>query len=300
MSGGDPVRDGILLIDKEPGWTSHDIVARLRRLTGQPRIGHTGTLDPAASGLLVACLGRATRLVEFMMGHEKRYTGRVRLGLRTTTDDAEGEVLERRPVPELDAAALRPVEEQFTGTISQLPPAYSAVKVGGRRAYSLARSGQQPKVKPRLVTIHALRLQGGEDETIEIEVECGPGTYVRSLARDIGDALGCGGHLSRLHRTRVGDYDVSDANTLADLERLSEAQMLDRAMLSTDDGIVALPALLLRDEAAGALAQGIPSRAEAVRAVDPVRIFSASGQFVGVGNVDTDGTIRCRKVLAGS
>ena len=192
---GDSGLTGVLLIDKEPGWTSHDVVARARRLTGQRRIGHTGALDPMATGLLVLCLGRATRLVEYMMPSEKAYEGEIALGQEMDTDDAEGAPTRAGELPE-GAIDLDALARQFTGEIMQTPPAYSAVKVDGRRAYALAREGETPELKPRPVRVSTLRLERLAPDRLRVNVSCGPGMYVRSLARDIGRAIGCGAHLA--------------------------------------------------------------------------------------------------------
>jgi tRNA pseudouridine55 synthase len=292
------VRDGILLVDKDAGWTSHDVVARLRGLTGQRRIGHTGTLDPAATGLLVVCLGRATRLVEYMTAHDKRYSGEITLGLRTTTDDAEGEVVEQHAVPTIAANDLRRIETRFTGELEQVPPAFSAVKVAGKRAYAVARAGEQPALTARTVQVHSLHLESISPARLRIEVHCGPGTYIRSLARDIGAALGCGAHLSQLRRTHVGGYSVANASTLAELQKLADGGRLQAVLLQPDEGIAAMPAVLVHDGAARRLCQGLPVElAGGVADVVAARIYSASGEFVGVGGGDARGLIRCRKVL---
>jgi tRNA pseudouridine55 synthase len=200
-----------LLVDKPSGWTSHDVVAKVRGLSRQRQIGHTGTLDPMATGLLVLCLGRATRLVEYMVGHDKAYTGIIQLGASTTTDDAEGEVTERAPVPALTADDQRRVAAAFTGRIEQVPPAYSAVKVAGQRAYAVARKGGAVSLGARPVTVYEMALELEGSDRLRIEVRCSSGTYVRSLARDMGVALGTLGHLAALRRKSVGGFGVEDA-----------------------------------------------------------------------------------------
>ncbi|MEP7216707.1 MAG: tRNA pseudouridine(55) synthase TruB, partial [Anaerolineaceae bacterium] len=190
--------DGILIIDKPAGWTSHDVVAKTRRITRQRRIGHTGTLDPMATGVLVLCLGRATRLVEYMTRHDKHYVGEITLGVTTDTDDAEGDELELKNVPELTEADLRRLEAAFIGDLQQRPPAYSAIKIDGKRAYALARAGAVVELRSRPVVVHELRLDPIAADRLRVEVRCGPGTYVRSIARDIGELVGSGAHLSAL------------------------------------------------------------------------------------------------------
>lgn len=297
--GSDSGLDGILLIDKPAGWTSHDVVARARRLTGQRRIGHTGTLDPMATGLLVLCLGQATRLVEYMVGHGKRYTGSITLGRTTTTDDAEGETAAERPVPPLTQAAVEACAARFTGEIRQRPPAYSALKVGGQRAYAAARAGKTVELAERTVTITRFEARLTGERIIDITVDCSSGTYIRSLARDLGEALGCGGHLSALRREASGPFAVADALTLEALERVARAGRLDEFVLACDEGIAGMEAAILGAEGVLAVTNGrawdAPERCE--RAANPARIYGDGGDFVGVGSVDSAGEIRPLKVL---
>ena len=292
---GDSGLTGVLLIDKEPGWTSHDVVARARRLTGQRRIGHTGALDPSATGLLVLCLGRATRLVEYMMAGEKAYEGEIALGRETETDDAEGRVTAEREPPEgaldLDAIAAR-----FTGEIMQTPPAYSAVKVEGRRAYAVARGGERPDLKPRPVRVSALRLERAARDRLHVAVRCGPGMYVRSLARDIGRAIGCGAHLASLRRTGSGPFRVEQAVPVEAL-----AGGLDAIVRAADEGVAESAAAILHPDHAAQLRQGQTAWARGgfLRPATLARLYGADGAFVGVGRVDEPGRVSALKVVAG-
>jgi len=212
------VIDGVLVIDKPAGLTSHDVVARVRRAAGQSRVGHAGTLDPAATGVLVCALGGATRLIEMLQDDTlKTYRAVVRLGATTSTDDAEGAVLTTAPVPTLDAAQLERVLAQFRGAIMQVPPMVSAVHHQGQRLYHLARSGQVVERTPRPVHIHRLTLLEVQASCISLEVVCGKGTYIRSLARDLGEHLSCGAHLATLQRTAVGPFTLAGAVPLAAL-----------------------------------------------------------------------------------
>ncbi len=291
--------DGILLIDKEPGWTSHDVVARARRLTGQRKIGHTGTLDPLATGLLVLCLGRATRLVEYMTRHDKRYEGTIALGSRTATDDAEGDVLETRPAPDLGKGQLRELESRFTGNLMQRPPAYSAVKVGGQRAYAVARRGGSPAPAERPVIVHSLVLEQTTPGQLLIRVHCGPGTYVRSLARDIGETLGCGAHLAALRRTASGTFRVEDAIALGRLAEVAAAGQLDESLLPPDEGMTDSGAAILTVERGRRLCHGI-SLEPAVAATRPAsiaRAYTTDGTFLGVASVEASGQIQPRKMF---
>ncbi len=301
MSGrrADSGLDGILAVDKPAGWTSHDVVARVRGLTRQRRVGHTGTLDPMATGLLILCLGQATRLVEYMVGHDKRYSGRITLGSTTSTDDAEGEVIQRRPVPQLSGESIEAVLAAFRGSIEQRPPAFSAVKIQGRRAYDLARKGAPPDLQPRRISIAALSATFIPPDTLDIDVSCSSGTYIRSLARDIGEALECGAHLSALRRHRVGNLDVAEAATLEDLRRLSETARVEELLLPIDEGILSMDAAILSAHGARTVSQGGAWLAESgtERGTATARIYDAEGTFTAVASVSNFGEIRTLKVL---
>jgi len=216
--------NGILLVDKPAGLTSHDVVSRLRRATGMRRIGHTGTLDPAATGLLILCLGPATRLSEFLTGLEKTYEGTLRLGLTTNSYDLDGEVLSEQPVPSISEDDIRRVFEKFTGDIMQAPPPVSAVKIEGERSYKRARRGEDVKPEPRPVSVLRFDLLSWESPDVEFLVECTRGTYARSLCHDAGQMLGCGGVLARLRRTAVGKHRIEDAATLEQLDSRESVQ----------------------------------------------------------------------------
>lgn len=203
--------DGVLVVDKPAGPTSHDMVDRARRAFGLRRVGHTGTLDPFATGVLPLCLGRATRLARFLGEGEKVYRATVRLGFATSTDDLTGEALSEPREVRLDAEVLRQVLDELVGTLEQVPPAFSARRVEGRRHYERARRGEAVPRTSRAVTVHALDLLQVEGDRVDLEVRCSPGTYVRALARDLGEKLGVGGHLSSLRRTRSGAFDLERA-----------------------------------------------------------------------------------------
>lgn len=208
---------GFLVIDKPRGLTSHDVVARLRRGLGIKKIGHAGTLDPMATGILVACLGPATRLSEYAMASSKVYLADVKLGETTDTFDAEGQVVQTRSAAHVQQADVTAALTRFMGTIQQVPPMYSAIKQGGRKLYELARAGQEVERPPRAVEIDDLRLIRWDPPQLSLVVHCGPGTYIRSLAHDIGQVLGVGAHLVGLRRTASGQLTESDAVTLDDL-----------------------------------------------------------------------------------
>jgi len=292
---------GILLVDKEQGWTSHDVVAKARGLTHQRKIGHTGTLDPMATGLLVLCLGDATRFVEYMTGHDKRYDAAMVLGAATDTDDAEGTVISRGLVPRLDSAALRQLEQQFTGILSQRPPAFSAVKVAGQRAYAAARAGRRLELAERPVTVHAIQLEESGAEQLQMTVHCGSGTYVRSLARDIGAALGCGGHLTALRRMSAGRFDVAAAVTIGTVAKACSEGWFEDLLLSADEGVADTDAAVISTEHGEEFRHGRAIRyAETARgAPEPVRIYDIAGSFLGIGRCTAEGELRPIKVLAG-
>ncbi|MBM4408887.1 MAG: tRNA pseudouridine(55) synthase TruB, partial [Chloroflexi bacterium] len=252
--------DGILVVAKPPGPTSHDVVALVRRLSGTKRVGHGGTLDPLATGVLPLFLGRATRLVEYHLGDSKRYRATVCFGASSTTDDIEGELT---PVdgPGPTRAAVELALGQFRGRIEQVPPGYSAVNVAGRRAYALARAGDVPELPPRTVTIHALDLVEWEGSDSErpiavIDVACSAGTYVRSLARDLGAAVGSAAHLGALVRTRSGPFDLAAAISLERVRAAAAAGELAMLLQRPDTGLEKFPAVTLSDEDEAAILKG--------------------------------------------
>jgi tRNA pseudouridine55 synthase len=210
---------GFLNIDKPAGMTSHDVVARVRRISGERRVGHAGTLDPAATGVLVVALGQATRLIEYVQEETRKgYRAIVRLGVATTTDDAEGDIIGESPLPPLDEAEIEAALAAFRGTIMQVPPMFSALHHEGKRLHELARAGVTVERAARPVEIERLDLLAWEPPLLTLDVLCGKGTYIRSLARDLGAALRCGGHLASLRRTAVGAFVIEDAVALAVLE----------------------------------------------------------------------------------
>jgi tRNA pseudouridine55 synthase len=235
---------GFLNIDKPSGMTSHDVVARVRRIARQRRVGHAGTLDPAAMGVLVVALGGATRLIEYIQeATTKRYYAVVALGATTTTDDAEGELLVSAPLPALDQAALEGTLALFRGTIMQVPPMYSALHHDGQRLYELARAGVVVERPARPVVIERLELLDWSPPLLTLDVQCSKGTYIRSLARDLGVALACGGHLQALRRTAVGQFYVEQAIPLGDLE--SDPARLANAVLPPEHAVLDWPAITL-------------------------------------------------------
>ncbi len=212
---------GLVIVDKPGGMTSHDVVARVRRLAGTKKVGHAGTLDPMATGVLVVGVGKATRLLGYLTLTEKEYAATIRLGQSTSTDDAEGEITGTASAADVSAETLNRAVAGLVGEIRQVPPAVSAIKVGGQRAYKLARAGAAPELAARPVTVYQFEVtamrQAGDQLDVDATVRCSSGTYIRALARDLGAALGTGGHLTRLRRTRVGAYGIEAARTLEQL-----------------------------------------------------------------------------------
>jgi tRNA pseudouridine55 synthase len=270
---------GLVVVDKPAGMTSHDVVARVRRLAGTRKVGHAGTLDPMATGVLLVGVAKATRLLGHLTLTEKAYDGVVRLGVATTSDDAEGEVLMRAPAGALTEAAIREALAGFVGQIEQVPSSVSAVKVGGRRAYQRVRAGETVELAPRTVTVHALEMgatsRTGDTVDVAISLRCSSGTYVRAIARDLGAALGVGGHLVALRRTAVGPFGLADAQTLETLA--------DNLTLLPIGELAArcFPTCALDAGAARDVTHGRPLPVS-LGAVGPVAVFDPAGDFLAL------------------
>ncbi len=239
--------DGVLVVDKPAGWTSHDVVAKVRWLAGTRKVGHAGTLDPMATGVLVLGIGRATKLLTFIVGADKEYVATIRLGASTTTDDAEGETLSTADASAVTSARVAEHVAALTGTIEQVPSSVSAIKVNGERAYARVRAGEDVVLAPRPVTVSTFEVRGmrpAEDAAgcldLDVRVVCSSGTYIRALARDLGARLGVGGHLTALRRTRVGGYHVEAARTLDELSE-TRADVPLEVMAFADAARAALP-----------------------------------------------------------
>lgn len=296
-----PWRDvhGILLLDKPRGLSSNQALQKARRLFLAAKGGHTGSLDPMATGLLPLCFGEATKIAGYLLGAAKAYRAQVQLGATTTTADADGEVVERRPVPALTPEAIEAVLAPLRGRIVQVPPVYSAIKLAGVPLYRRARDGEDVSAAPREVEIHRLELMSHDDDVLELTVECGSGTYVRSLARDIGEALGCGAHLTALRRSWVDPFRVPRMHTLDELERLlvtEGREAIDALLLDTDAGLSDLPVRRLDAEQTQRLAQGqpVPGLGEAAALC---RAHDATGRLLALGEVDATGVLRVRRGL---
>jgi tRNA pseudouridine55 synthase len=287
LGGDEEVPDGFLLVDKESGWTSHDVVARVRTLARRRKIGHAGTLDPMATGLLALGLGRATRLLRFLQELPKRYEARVVFGVATDTLDAEGAILSREPMP-ITEDELEGVLDRFMGTIMQVPPMVSALRVDGRRLYAVAREGEEVERAPRPVWVHELRLvdfSPGDYPEATLQVVCGKGTYVRSLADDIAQALGGRAHVSALRRTRIGSLMVSEAATVGELAAAAGERRLSRLVLTPAAGLRDLPAAQVPPDTAESVSHGmqIPApRGWEAGADEPFRVVDGRGRLLAV------------------
>lgn len=273
---------GLLIVDKPAGWTSHDVVGKVRRLAGMRRVGHAGTLDPMATGVLVVLLGRATRAAEYAEAQVKGYSAHIRFGVTTDTLDTEGNVTSASGVVP-GREKIEAVLPRFRGQIEQIPPMYSAIKIGGRKLYDIARAGGEVERKARQVNITRLELgdslSGGD---YELAVECSKGTYIRSLCADIGEALGCGACMSALRRVRSGDFAVEDARTLEEIERLG----VGRCLLPVDSLFAGRPALTLRGaKAEKAVRNGMSVAVPAGTEDGERRVYSESGEFLSLGEV---------------
>ena len=300
---------GILVIDKEPGLTSHDVVARVRRITGERKVGHTGTLDPAATGVLPVCLGAATKVIEYLQDSSKTYYAEVVLGVATDTDDLEGRIVAEAPVPMLGEAELDGVLERFRGEIEQVPPMYAAIKVAGRKLYELARAGETDPEgtlrAPRRVRIETLALLGWEPPVARLLVDCSKGTYIRALARDLGQALGCGAYLHRLVRLRTGPFYLDQALTLAELAEEFDVTPWPELALHPDEALLDWPAIVLDAAGVAAWRNGQPLRepggreSVAGQGAGRCRAYSVEGDWLGLARYDAErGAWQPEKVVA--
>ncbi len=269
---------GLILVDKPAGYTSRQVTSVISKIFRQKRAGHLGTLDPLATGLLPVLIGKATRLAPYLESGDKEYQARVKLGQATDTMDSEGMMLSEKPVPELTVEQVAAVLAGFAGEITQTPPMYSALKHQGHRLYELARKGESVEVKPRQVVIREIRLEQFDGKTIELRVRCGPGTYIRVLANDIGKQLGCGAHLSGLRRLRSGKFSVEDATELSKITGENSGRLLvpledildfEKLTLSREDGYkirdgMAVPLAGAGDRPYGTMVQVVSEPAFAV------------------------------------
>lgn len=310
--------DGCFVIDKPAGLTSHDVIARVRKIIGERRVGHTGTLDPFATGVLVVLVGRATRLAQFLSGADKKYEAVIRLGYATDTGDVTGRRVETESHAKAHGSQTFSKEEieiamaSLRGQIEQIPPMYSAKKVEGRKLYELARKGQEIDRKPVRVTVREFAavtsddvlLRPGDDHTFDLSVRvvCSAGTYVRTLAEDFGRRLGVGAHLTALRRTRAGEFRIENALTLDRLRELAEAESIAEALVSPDAAVAHLPFKQLSADDARRTLHGIALQIVEAEAADwpngqPVRLRDGEGRLIAVGIYDSERGLLQPKVV---
>ena len=293
---------GIVLLDKPTGITSNRALQIVKRLYNASKAGHTGSLDPLATGLLPLCLGEATKVSGFLLDADKQYYATLKLGVKTSSADAEGEVIATRPVENYPASEIEAVLQQFSGDIEQVPPMHSALKVNGQPLYRLAHQGREIERKPRQVTIYNIELLRHDGDEMDIRVNCSKGTYIRTLAEDIGEVLGCGAHLSALRRTRSGPFDIADSVTLEQLEEIQEAEAgsfeaLDRLLVPAEEALDDWPTIHLSENAAFYICRGQAVMVPKAPTEGLVRLFSAEKGFLGIGEILDDGRIKPQRLF---
>ncbi len=288
--------DGILILDKPTGCSSNQALQQVRKLYHARKAGHCGSLDPLASGILPICLGEATKFSSFLLGANKTYRATCRLGQTTTTGDAEGEVIETAPV-QVDETQIRQTLDLFVGETDQVPPMHSALKHKGKRLYQLAREGKQVERKPRQIKIYQLTLLSHTDDSLSIEVSCSKGTYIRTLAEDIGAALGCGAHLSALRRTAVDTFVERDAVTIEHLETLQQQGTIDELLLPVTRALMQFPELKLDAAASSDICHGKQVQLGQSQSPGLCRLVSDKECFIGLGEVRPDGELKAKRLM---
>lgn len=296
--------DGILLLDKAEGLSSNAALQEVKRLFGAAKAGHTGSLDPLATGVLPLCFGEATKFSQFLLNSDKQYLATVRLGVRTDSGDADGEVVETRPVPALTEAAVDAALDAFRGAFEQVPSMFSAIKHQGKPLYKLARQGIEVEREARPVTVHENRLVSLEGETLQLFIHCTKGTYVRTIAEDLGEALGCGAHVSALRRTAVGPFEIESTRSLEALEAIRAEgghAALDALLRPVETSVQHWPEVHLTDLTAYYLRKGQPVIVPKAPTEGWVRIHEDDAEghslFLGVGEVLDDGRIAPRRLV---
>jgi tRNA pseudouridine55 synthase len=287
--------DGILLLDKPPGYTSNRVLQEVKRLLRARKAGHTGSLDPLATGLLPLCFGEATKVSQFLLESDKRYWTAVRLGISTNTYDADGEVVATRPVT-VDRGAVEAALDRFRGEIAQVAPAFSAIKQAGQPLYKLARAGLDVAPPVRQVVVHDIVLRAWHGDHLELEVACSKGTYIRSLAHDLGEVLGCGAHVTALRRLGMGGFHVDQAVSLETFRGLDEGRQW-ALLIPADHALGHLPAINLTESAAFYLCQGQVVTARHDHGPGIVRLYDGRGRFLGLGEVLVDRRVAPKRLV---
>jgi len=295
--------DGILLLDKPAGITSNGALQQVKRLYGAAKAGHTGSLDPIATGVLPICFGEATKFSQYLLDSDKRYETTISLGAQTATGDREGEIVAKTPVPLLTEEVVERCLGRFRGEIHQTPSMYSAIKKDGQPLYKLARQGIEVEREARPVTIFELVLRGMGPETLDLGVHCSKGTYIRSLAEDIGTELGCGAHVAELRRTGVGQFSIEDAVSMDTVVGRSGdgPEGMDPLLLPIQEAVVNLPRVELSEHTGAYLLQGQPVQVSSAPKAGLVQLFHSLGteeRFIGIGEVLDDGKIAPRRLIA--
>ena len=290
---------GILLLDKPVGLTSNAALQRVKSLYQAKKAGHTGSLDKTASGLLPICFGEATKFSGFLLNADKHYRTICKLGIQTSTGDAEGEITFQSAAPKFAQKEIEAILTKFQGTVLQVPPMFSALKHKGQRLYKLAHQGLEVARDPREITIHDINLLAYQDDEFELEVLCSKGTYIRTLAEDIGKELGCGAHVKTLKRIGVGPYTDENMLTMPELETLAETGLsnLDAELLGIDTVLQDMPAVNLVDSVAYYLCQGQPVMVPQAPTRGMLRIYTNDSRFLGVGEVLTDGRVAPKRLI---
>jgi len=292
--------NGILLLNKPIGLSSNAALQRARFIFRARKAGHTGSLDPQATGVLPLCFGEATKVSGFLLGSDKRYITTVQLGQTTTTGDTEGEILSDIPVTDISDTAIQIILDQFTGSITQIPPMFSALKHNGTPLYKLARKGIEVERKQREITIYELTLLNRTQDTLQLDVHCSKGTYIRTLAQDIGDALGFGAHITSLERTEVSPFDCSKLYTLEELQEMAEQpteELLDSTLLPLDTAISQHPQIILSAEETTRVKYGLKVTRNDIPNAPLIRMYEESGEFIGIGRLSSDKTLAPKRLM---
>ena len=290
---------GIILLDKPGGLSSNQALQKVKRIFDARKAGHTGSLDPLATGMLPICLGEATKISGYLLNADKRYTATCKLGVRTDSADADGNVIATRAVPDLTETDITQVLAQFTGELQQIPPMHSALKRDGVPLYKLAHQGIEIEREARTITVYRLALLNYRDDTLEIDVYCSKGTYVRTLVDDIGETLGCGAHITALRRLQVDPFEGKRMYTLEELNTLQEqgVMALDETLLTMEAGIANWPEVKLTADAAFYLRQGQAVFVPQVKTSGYLRLHDPSGTFLGIGMMLDDGRIAPKRLM---
>ena len=292
--------DGILLLDKPLGISSNRALQKVRYLFNAKKAGHTGNLDPLATGVLPICFGQASKVTAFLLDSNKRYTCIAQLGSTTTTGDKEGEVLQTRKIPNLSDQQILAVLDQFKGKIQQIPPMHSALKHNGQPLYKLARQGIEIERKARTVHIHELNLIEHCSDSITLDILCSKGTYIRTLAQDIGEQLGCGAHLSLLRRTEVEPFDCNHLYTLQEIEFLAQEHQkgqLQKTLLPIDSALIKHPQITLTNDETKRIQNGLKVTRKDIPKSTIIRLYQANGDFLGIGRHASDHQLAAKRLM---